>query len=220
MSQIPLLPKECAKGRTWSTYGRFISCFTRVFKGLLHHHASSHHSHEYFPNKNIPLAIYMPMAGILKSFRGSQNSSFGKVIMKSNDSSLSHCFEHEVFGHGNKRIGELFFEDYFQNCSQYPHTTMLPKCYDAKRYKNVSESLELAKKCCYWHYPGCYASNAPHPLADLNHSHSLNSSQPWNVCREQSHCRNSFEGRTGLGVCPTGKRASPDSIYSRAQLYD
>ena len=47
--------------------------------------------------------------------------------------------------------------------------SFLPACYDKTRYQNETETLELAKKECYWHYSGC-----------LQDGH--------NICKEMKNC--------------------------------
>ena len=48
--------------------------------------------------------------------------------------------------------------------------SFLPACQEKTHFQNESETLELAKKECYWHYPGCVRDGT-------------------NVCKEMKHCK-------------------------------
>ena len=48
--------------------------------------------------------------------------------------------------------------------------SFLPACHEKTHFQNESETLELAKKECYWHYPGCLQDGK-------------------NVCKETKDCQ-------------------------------
>ena len=52
----------------------------------------------------------------------------------------------------NIRIRFHLMQSIIKSFDMFP----LPGCYEKSIFYNSSDTLELAKRCCYWHYPGYY----------------------------------------------------------------
>ena len=157
----PDLAEACKRKRP-NYDARYVPCFAQLYQRLIDG-----------KTEKVPLKIYFPMEGFLRSFEGIEENKQHPLWARS-------CVKTDIFLHGWKKIGHFFHEQSVYACDSLATQEMalLPAC---SRHNITVDALYLAKKHCYWHYPGCRVNG-------------------FNVCRGQKHCQKTLGGITGAGV--------------------
>lgn len=149
-----------------SDYIEYIRCFAQLYRRIVTRQVC-----------DAPIKILFPFEGMTRCYEGDHSEGWSRFEW------ATSCLPNDIFLHGLKTIGETFYDKELYSCTEYPSTPLVSKCYDKGIALDDAQTLALAQKCCFWHYPGCVRDGKE------------------NVCRNQAHCQGTLGGETGMGLC-------------------
>ena len=149
----PDLVDVCDRLRDADYEAQYIVCFSKAHARLL------------LLTDYMPISVAPPLGGFQKSLEGlglyetdkafqAEHPDHFKLVMR--------CWSSDLIGHGSKAIGTIFW------AGRADHNSVVPNCL----YNTPEEELEVARRCCLWHYPGCVIDGQ-------------------NVCKAEPHCSES-----------------------------
>lgn len=127
----PDMAGVCEQLRDGGDYDAFTDCFSDAHARLL------------LLANYMPVTIIPPLAGFWKSLEG-----FGSPAAEQQQDErfklLMRCWSSDLIGHGSKQIGTWAWWTRKDKNSLEPHCL----------YNTPEEELQLAHRCCLWHFPG------------------------------------------------------------------
>lgn len=155
-----------------SDYNKYTRCFAQIYRRLVAGQVPP-----------LPIKVLFPLEGMTRCYEGDNSEGWSRFQW------ARSCLSNDIFVHGLKTIGEVFYDKDLYSCTGFPETPLLSKCYDAGIALDDMETLVVAQECCFWHYPGCWRHTE---LGNVN------------ICRNQTHCQGTLGGETGMGICTQG----------------
>ena len=126
----PDLAEKCEALRD-PDYDEYRACFSQAHARLLL-------LADYMPIKVLP-----PLAGFQKSLEGLENPGL-QADLPDVFKFHNRCWSTDIIGHGSKTIGTWAWS------ARKDLADVVPNCL----YNTPDEELDLARRCCLWHYPG------------------------------------------------------------------
>ncbi|KAG1660834.1 hypothetical protein FOA52_008945 [Chlamydomonas sp. UWO 241] len=195
----PDLHAECNPIRD-NDYESFTRCFVQVYARFNEATANRYPGGGPGPG-GIPLRVFMPMAGVWRSYEG-PNPGWGGVGPSPSHDGFFHMVPGDLIVHGFKHMGGLLTSERLYRCSDNDVAAGWPAHLgDPSLWYSQDQALDLAMTCCYWSYPGCGSAE----------------NGGGNMCRDQARCATAggWGGNTSAGLVGCMEHRSAVVVLAR-----